>query len=110
MLAISSRAKVFLHSEPVDLRKSFEGLSVIVLSVFVDHLTSGDYFAFFNRRKDRVKVLYWDLDGFVLWYKQLQSGTFLITTKNNTILSRREFFMLLEGITPKKLQKRFQCE
>ena len=107
MLALSGEAKVFVCQEPVDLRKGFEGLGAIVEKFFCAELTSGAYFAFLNRRRDRIKVLYWDGDGLVIWYKRLEKGTFSKTKSETPMMSRREFFMLLEGITPKRLQVRY---
>jgi transposase len=58
--------------------------------------------------KDRMKVLYWDNDGFAIWWKRLEKGSFRLLGINQAIIDRREFFMLLEGITPQKIQKRFK--
>jgi len=107
MLALPGEARVFVYQEAVDLRKGFEGLGAIVEKTFCAELTSGAYFAFLNRRKDRMKVLYWDGDGLVIWYKRLEKGRFLKTKSDTPMMSRREFFMLLEGITPKRLQVRY---
>ncbi len=68
------------------------------------------YFLFLNRSRDRAKILYWDGDGFVLWYKRLEKGSFLCAAQGHLALSRRDFFLLLEGITPKKIQRRFSVE
>ena len=57
-----------------------------------------------------MKVLYWDGDGFALWYKRLEKGSFLRQKGDPILMKRREFFMLLEGVTPKKIQRRFSLE
>lgn len=106
MLALSGDAKIFVYQEAIDLRKGFEGLGAVVQLTFNEDLTSGSYFAFMNRRGDRMKVLYWDGDGFVIWYKRLEKGRFS-RNKGSPLMSRREFLMLLEGITPKRLQLRY---
>jgi transposase len=54
-----------------------------------------------------MKVLFWDGDGFVIWYKRLEKGTFSCKWGSEATLDRRAFLMLLEGITPKRLQSRF---
>jgi transposase len=109
MLVLPGNAHFYLCQEAVDLRKSFEGLSAVIAALFPAEITSGAYFIFLNRSKDRMKVLYWDSDGLAIWYKRLEQGSFSrLLIKNKEIIDRREFLMLLEGITPKKLQKRFK--
>jgi transposase len=106
MLSIAGNARIFLFQNPMDLRKGFEGLSFVVEQTFDEPLTSGAYFIFLNRRKDRMKVLYWDADGLVIWYKRLEKGSFSRSHLKKSIMTRRDFFMLLEGIVPKRLQMR----
>ncbi len=108
MLAISGNARIFLFQKPVDMRKGIEGLSILVEQDCPDELTSGAYFVFINRLKDRIKVLYWDHDGFAIWWKRLEKGSFRLLGIDRDLIDRKEFFMLLEGITPKKIQKRFR--
>ena len=106
MLSFPGNARVLLYQESMNMRKSFEGLSCIVEQAFSEDLTSGTFFVFLNRRKDRMKVLYWDGDGLAIWYKRLEKGTFQ-RKKGQLLMSRREFFMLLEGVTPKRVQHRY---
>jgi transposase len=108
MLAIAGNARIFLHRSSIDLRKGFEGLCTSVQSVFSEEPTSGAYFVFLNRRRDRMKVLYWDADGFAIWYKRLEKGSFSKQSSDKISLDRRDFFMLLEGITPKRVQIRYK--
>jgi transposase len=108
MLAISSSSKIFIYNHTIDLRKGFEGLGAIVEHILCESLTGGNYFAFINKRRDRMKVLYWDIDGFVIWYKRLEKGTFAKNAAKTGLIERRDFFMLLEGIVPKKIGKRFK--
>jgi len=107
MLPLSSSAKIFVYSEPTNMRKSFEGLCRLVENAFSTSPISDSFFVFINRRKDCMKVLYWDADGLAIWYKRLEKGSFPKGEK--TIISRREFVMLLEGITPKKLNRRYSA-
>lgn len=107
MLALQGNAKIFIYQGAVDLRKGFEGLGAVVEQVFCEEITSGAYFVFLNRRRDRVKVLYWDGDGLVIFYKRLEKGQFAMRKANHSIMNRRDFFMLLEGIVPKRLQMRY---
>ena len=107
MLALAGGVKIFLHAKPTDLRKGFEGLSAIIETVFQEPLISGAYFVFLNHRRDRMKVLYWDSDGLALWYKRLEKGSF-VKREGTAQMDRRDFFMLLEGVVPKRMQKRFK--
>lgn len=107
MLIIPGNARLFLCQHPVNMRKSFEGLNVLIEQLFPGELFSGAFFIFLNRRKDLMKVLFWDNDGFVIWFKRLEKGSFNWTWDSNAVpLTRRTFFMLLEGITPKRIQVR----
>ena len=108
MLALPGHARIFVHQEAMDLRKGFEGLCFMVEEIFSQAPTDGGYFVFMNRRRDRMKVLFWDGDGFVIWYKRLEQGSFPKHKLEGTLMDRRTFLMMLEGIIPKRLQKRFQ--
>jgi transposase len=108
MLAISGNARIFLFKSPIDMRKGIESLSVLVEESYVGELLSGAYFVFINRVKDRMKVLYWDNDGFAIWWKRLEKGSFRHLGIDRALIDRREFFMLLEGIIPQRVQKRFK--
>lgn len=107
MLAIPGNARLFLCHWPVNMRKSFEGLSAIVEELFPDELLTGSFFIFLNRRKDRMKVLFWDKDGLVIWFKRLEKGTFSWNWESRETMDRRSFLMLLEGVVPKRLQTRY---
>ena len=76
MLNFSHQTRVFLFMEPVDMRKSFRGLCLLAESVLQEDPASGHWFAFINRRRDRLKLLGWDGQGFWIWYKRLESGIF----------------------------------
>jgi transposase len=107
MLTIPGNARLFLYQKPMNMRKSFEGLSAAVEELFPGELLSGAFFIFLNRYRDHMKVLFWDKDGFVIFYKRLEKGTFAWKWGDTTSLDRRTFFMLLEGIIPKRLNPRF---
>lgn len=68
--------KVYLCREPVDLRRSIDGLAVWVEQVLAHNPFSGHWFVFTNRRRDKVKILYWARNGFCLWYKRLEKQRF----------------------------------
>jgi len=107
MLTVPGNARLFLCQTPMNMRKSFEGLSSVVGQLFPGELLSGAFFIFLNRRRDHMKVLYWDRDGFVIFYKRLEKGTFAWKPGSAIVLDRRSFLMMLEGVVPKRLNLRF---
>lgn len=72
----SEVSAVYLHREPVDFRQSINGLSAVVEGAMGLSPFSGAVFVFCNRRRDKLKVLYWDHSGFALWYKRLEKERF----------------------------------
>lgn len=107
MLTIPANARLFLCQIPVRMHKSFEGLSAIVEQMFPEELLSGAFFIFLNRQKNHMKILSWDGDGFAIFYKRLERGCFAAKESISPQLERRAFLMLLEGIEPKRLRRRF---
>ena len=101
---------IFLYQGAVDMRKSFNGLSCLVEVSFPQQLLTGSLFVFVNRRRNLLKVLYWHEDGLVQWYKRLERGTFKIGKSGKAKLSRREFSMLLEGVEPRRMNRRFSLD
>jgi transposase len=97
MLSIPGNARLFICQHPVNMHKSFEGLSALVEGFFPQELLSGAFFIFLNRKKDHIKVLFWDKDGLVIWFKRLEKGSFIWKWGSDNRLDRRTFFMLLEG-------------
>lgn len=109
MLSFSSQQRYFLYGVPTDMRKGFSGLSGLVREHIGHELLSGDVFIFVNRRRDRIKLLMWDVTGFALYYKQLERGTFelpLAAHEGSAELSWSELVMLLEGIELKSIKRR----
>ena len=107
MLAINGSARIFLCQEKVDLRKGYHGLSMIVTEQFEEDLVSNSYFAFLNRLRDRIKILYFDGDGLAIWQKRLEKGSFPKQKVKEPLMTRREFLMMLEGVVPRRVYKRF---
>ena len=73
---LSAAVRVFLCTRPTDLRKGFDGLSGLVQECFSQDVLTGHLFLFLNRRRDRIKILYFDRVGLVIWYKRLEVGSF----------------------------------
>ena len=112
MLSLSPQVRVFLCTKPTDMRKSFDGLSGLVETVFAGDVLSGDLFVFINRRRDRIKILGWDRDGLMIWYKRLERGSFQVPggAQDRVELDAAELSMLLAGIdlTSARRRKRYQ--
>ena len=88
MIHLPHSVRVFLHSPATDLRKGFDALCGLVTTAFGQDPLSGHLFLFVNRRRDRVKILYWDRDGLAIWYKRLETpGTFQIPTTATEAMS-----------------------
>lgn len=76
MLNFTHQTRVFFCTSPVDMRRSFRGLCLLVESLLEEDPASGHWFVFLNRRADRLKLLGWDGRGFWIWYMYLEAGTF----------------------------------
>ena len=74
MLSWPPTVRIFLAAEPTDMRKGFDSLAHLVESSMALDPLSGHLFVFRSRRGDRIKVLWWDRDGYALWYKRLEKG------------------------------------
>jgi transposase len=81
-------------------RKSFDGLAAVVQTQWRQDAMSGQLFVFLGKRKDRIKVLYWDGNGYALWYKRLESGVYRLPRIDKKVvkMSMSELSLLLEGI------------
>jgi transposase len=108
---------IYLATRPVDMRKSFDSLAAIVKNSFHQDPLDGTFFVFINRTADRLKILYWDRDGYALWYKRLEAGCFHIPlsvdgTQAVALVSAAQLAMILEGIEPVavKQRKRFSLK
>jgi len=78
MIRLKEGIKIFVSAEPVDARKSIDGLTCLIPDKFNDNPQSGNLFLFFNKAKDKVKILYWDDIGFALHYKRLEKHRFAV--------------------------------
>ena len=110
MLALTGATRIFLYRGAADMRKSFDGLSGLVRSELDGDPLSGALFVFCNRRRTMVKLLYWDRDGLALWYKRLEKGTFRVPEAGEAEIDRRSLALLLEGVTPRRLNRRYQID
>jgi transposase len=105
---------VYLCTAACDMRRSFDGLHALVTSVMKLDVFAGHLFVFANRRRDRVKILYWDRDGFAVWAKRLEEGTYAMPfIKDGEVrreISAQELGALLSGIdlSQARRRKRYQ--
>jgi transposase len=110
MLSLPASVRVYLSTQPADMRKGFDGLCVLVQQVFQRDPLEGHLFLFLNRRRDRLKILYWDRDGLALWYKRLELGTFQWPAQRGDApgleLDATQLALLLGGIDVHSAQRR----
>jgi transposase len=108
MLSLPASVRVFVAVEPADLRKGFDGLAQMTRDAIDQDPLSGHFFVFANRRRDRVKILYWDRDGFAVWMKRLEKGTFRWPAVDATHIewSSVELAAVLGGIDLNETKKR----
>ena len=100
MLLIKENTKIHVHLLPVDMRKAVNGLSAIVLDEFSELPTSGSIFIFHNKNKDRLKCLFWDKNGFVIYYKRMEKRKFIFSKElsgNKIELTKEQLQGLLAG-------------
>lgn len=101
MLTLPPGARVYVATARVDGRKGIDGLSAIVRGQFCEDPLSGTMFVFFSRRADRVRVLYWDRDGYVLVTKRLEKGTYRLpwtSAQGGVVVEAAELLLILEGL------------
>lgn len=108
MLSLPPSVRVFVCTAPTDMRKSFDGLCALVETVLKQDPFSGHLFVFLGRRRDKVKILYWDRSGFFLLYKRLEAGTFAMPERAE--VGPRELLLLLEGIEASQVRQRRRYE
>jgi transposase len=100
VLTLGLTGRIWICTTPQDGRKSFDGLQAVVSSHLVKDPLSGDLYVFRNKRGDRVKILAWQGDGFALYVRRLEKGTFAFPTADTTevSISATELAMILGGI------------
>jgi transposase len=113
---LPAAVRVFLCTKPTDMRKGFDGLQGMVREFLGQDPLSGHLFLFLNRRRDRIKILWWDRDGLVIWYKRLEAGTFQQLDSSTSAgqssgeggieLSTTDLALLLTGVDLASAQRR----
>ncbi len=107
---LPASVKIFMSDRPVDMRRGIDGLIAIIKRQWQGDAFSGHLFVFVGAQGDRVKILFWDTGGFVLYYKRLERGRFKNPTldKNQQAieLDAAQLFMLLDGIDYEKVKRK----
>lgn len=110
MLPFSYNRRYFLFNGICDMRKSFDGLSGIVRNILDQNPLSGDVFIFLNRKRNQIKLLLWEGDGFSLYYKRLEKGTYELPIISSEVKSHaipgEQLLLILQGISLGSVQKR----
>lgn len=117
MINLPPAIRIFISTEPADMRRSFDGLAGMVKYILLEDSFSGHLFVFRNKKADRVKILFWDRTGYVIWYKRLEKGRFRFPTQpldgcHHLELEASELTLLLEGIDltgSRRRHKRYFC-
>ena len=109
-----STRRYFIHSGAVDMRKGVDGLSGVVQQDFNQCSLSGDVYIFLNHRRNRIKILHWQGDGFVIYFKRLEKGTFEIpktdAASKSITLTHYQLQFILDGIVLSSIKKRLRYE
>lgn len=110
MLAVASTTRVYLYMQAVDMRRSYDGLHAIVQSEYARDIRLGDYFMFINRRRDRIKIIWWDRDGLAIFMKRLESGSIqkpiIDGNAKSLVIDHAQLSMLLTGIDVSNIKRR----
>jgi transposase len=102
-----SDVRFYLCTQSTDMRKGFDALAELARQVHGQDIFSGSLFIFISRRRDRLKILYWDKDGLALWYKRLEGGTFRLPRycDHGVSIKASELAMLLDGVDLRSLKR-----
>jgi transposase len=108
MVSLPTSVQIWIATQATDLRKSFDNLAELVRQQLNGDPLSGQLFVFRNKRADRVKLLYWDEDGFVIVYKRLEAGTFRFPDAGSASVQIRaaDLQMLLDGVDLDSVKRR----
>lgn len=110
MLTLPCAVKIFIYTQPTDMRCGFNKLSMLAENFMRADPFSGHLFVFFNKSGDKCKILFWDRTGFVIWYKQLQEGTFeklpVNPNESSIEVDVAKLTWILEGIDLWKARRR----
>jgi transposase len=110
MLTLSPHLRYFVYNGATDMRKSFDGLTGLVRNELEKKSVGDGVFIFFNRNKTHVKILVWERDGFALYYKRLERGTFELPVSHNNEINAQTLSLILQGIVLSSVKKKKRWE
>ncbi len=112
MLTLPSGIKIFIATQALDMRKSIDSMAAIVNTALKKNVFDGHIFVFCNKRGDKIKLFYWDRNGYCFWYKRLERGVFRIPRiqqGESFSVSSSELTLILEGIELTHRQRLSAC-
>jgi transposase len=101
MLQLTAESKIFVYVDYVDMRRSIDGLSILLADSYQQNPQTGDLFIFTNKQRNKIKLLFWDRNGFVLYYKKMAQGRFCYSrslTGDKLIINIHQLRALLMGL------------
>ena len=106
MLVNHTSVRIMLHRQPVDMRKSIDGLSLIVSSDIVSDPGDGRVYVFYNKGLDKIKMLYWEINGFCMLYKRLEKGRYKLPPIHSDVLEldSQQLRWLMDGLDITKVR------
>jgi len=110
MLSLSANQRYFVFKGHTDMRKSFDGLTGLVRNELSMNPICGDVFVFFNKPRTHIKILFWERDGFALYYKRLERGTFEVPVSDNNEINAQTLSLILQGIILSSVKKKKRWE
>ncbi|QEF96829.1 IS66 Orf2 like protein [Stieleria maiorica] len=106
MIGLPASTPIYLCTEPVDFRKGFDGLTGIVTNSLGKSVTDGSLFLFANRKRDRIKALWWETGGLTLWYRWLEQGTVELPKPQADVTHVR---IGMTGLGPRRQVRKLRC-
>ena len=109
-ILFSDRYRYFIYRAGCDMRKGYDGLSGVVRNEWKRDPLSGDVFIFLSKQRNKIKLLHWQNDGFVIYSKRLEKGTFELPKENNIEITAHQLQFILDGIYLSSIKKRRRYE
>jgi transposase len=110
MFGLTAQHRYYLYDGVADMRKGFDGLSGIIIEKMKGSPTDGSVYVFINRRRDRMKLLLWESNGFIMYYKRLEMGTFEFPKaadgKHYRAIKWETLMLMISGISMKQIHRR----